>query len=92
MNSLHDPQGLSVSIHLNTMEAEGLAHLCRILEWEFLAGHSQLAQHAMEARYALAKLRFALSDAGFSAMPEKAIDFDSLSSLGSTEIAASTAT
>lgn len=69
MESSNHQKDLNLSIQLSTMEAEGLAHLCHILDWEFLAEHSRVADQAMEARYALAKLRFALSDAGFSAMP-----------------------
>ena len=71
MESSNPQKDLELSIHLTKMEAEGLAHLCHILDWEFLAEHSQIASEAMEARYALAKLRFALSDAGFSAMPSQ---------------------
>ena len=73
MDSLHHQNDLNLSIQLSTTEAEGLAHLCHILDWEFLAEHSSIACQAMEARYALAKLRFALSDAGFPAMPDKGI-------------------
>jgi len=73
MDSLPDQNDLNLSIQLSTTEAEGLAHLCHILDWEFLAEHSSIAGQAMEARYALAKLRFALSDAGFPAMPDKGI-------------------
>lgn len=62
---------MSLSVLLTPMEAKGLAHLCHILDWEFLAEHSRITDQAMEARYALAKLRFALSDAGFSAMPDR---------------------
>jgi hypothetical protein len=72
MESSDHQNELSLSIRLTPMEAEGLAQLCHVLDWEFLAEHSSIADKAMEARYALAKLRFALSDAGFSAMPDKA--------------------
>lgn len=72
MESSSQQNDLILSIQLSPMEAEGLAHLCHILDWEYLAEHSRIAGQAMEARYALAKLRFALSDAGFSAMPHKA--------------------
>lgn len=60
--------GFHLSIHLTAFEAEGLAHLCHLMEWDYLAEHSDTPEHLLEARYALAKLRFALSDAGFSAM------------------------
>lgn len=69
-----DPGALHLSINLSHWEAEGLAHLCHMLDWEFLTEHSLVAEQAMEARYALAKLRFALSDAGYSAMPDKSIN------------------
>lgn len=72
MESSTQQKDLSLSIQLSPMEAKGLAHLCHILDWAFLAEHSSIADQAMEARYALAKLRFALSDAGFSVMPDKA--------------------
>lgn len=58
-----------LSVQLSRTEAEGLAYLCRVLEWEDLVKNSQNIEQATAARYALAKLRFALSDAGFSAMP-----------------------
>lgn len=61
---------LHLSVHLSRVEAEGLAHLCHLMEWKYLAEHSQRLGQATEARYALAKLRFALADAGFSAMPK----------------------
>lgn len=54
---------------LSPVEARGLAHLCSILEWSVLAEHCETDSLVMDARYALAKLRFALSDAGYSAMP-----------------------
>lgn len=62
---------LCISLHLSEPEAHGLADLCHVLGWEFLAEHELLSGQTIEARYALAKLRFALSDAGFPAMPEK---------------------
>ncbi|PKO92014.1 MAG: hypothetical protein CVU16_07555 [Betaproteobacteria bacterium HGW-Betaproteobacteria-10] len=71
MESSTQQKDLSLSIQLSPMEAKGLAHLCHILDWEFLAQHSSITDQAIEARYALAKLRFALADAGFSAMPDK---------------------
>lgn len=74
MDSSNQQKDLNLSIHLTMMEAEGLAHLCHILDWNFLAKHSQIADQAMKARYALAKLRFALSDAGYAAMPIKTVE------------------
>ncbi|PKO28464.1 MAG: hypothetical protein CVU32_00790 [Betaproteobacteria bacterium HGW-Betaproteobacteria-5] len=71
MDSSHHQPDFTLSIQLSSTEAEGLAHLCHVLDWEFLAENSRIVDQAMEARYALAKLRFALSDAGFSAMPDK---------------------
>ena len=58
-----------LSLHLTVPEAAGLAHLCHVLEWNYLAEHTDTLENIMEARYALAKLRFALADAGFIAMP-----------------------
>lgn len=58
-----------LSIKLTAQEAEGLAHLCHVMEWNYLAEHTDTPAHVIEARYALAKLRFALSDAGFSESP-----------------------
>lgn len=71
MDSSNNQDYMSLSVLLTPMEAEGLAHLCHILDWEFLSEHSHIAGQAMEARYALAKLRFALNDAGYLAMPDK---------------------
>jgi len=71
MESSSQQNDLRLSIYLSPMEAEGLAHLCHVLDWEFLVEHSRIADQALEARYALAKLRFALSDAGYTAMPDK---------------------
>lgn len=62
---------VQLTILLSRYEAEGLAHLCRILDWDYLFEHSQITEQATEARYALAKLRFALSDGGFVAMPKE---------------------
>lgn len=76
MESSNHQTDLNLSVLLTPMEAEGLAHLCHILDWEFLSEHSRIADQAMEARYALAKLRFALSDAGYSAMPDKGTNSD----------------
>lgn len=60
---------IHLSLHLTAFEAEGLAHLCHLMEWNHLSEHSDTPAQVIEARYALAKLRFALSDAGFPAMP-----------------------
>lgn len=76
MDSSNHQDYMSLSVLLTPMEAKGLAHLCQILDWEFLAEHSRIAGQAEEARYALAKLRFALSDAGYLAMPDKAPNSD----------------
>lgn len=68
-NESSAPELRLLSIHLTVPEAEALAHLCHVMEWNYLAEHTDAPELIIEARYALAKLRFALSDAGFSAMP-----------------------
>ncbi|WP_284187482.1 hypothetical protein [Zoogloea oryzae] len=56
-------------LHLISSKAEGLAHLFHVMEWSRLEEHSDSSTRTIEARYALAKLRFALSGAGYLAMP-----------------------
>jgi hypothetical protein len=62
-------KSMHLSIHLSETEAEGLAHLCKIMDWDFLHLHTEGNVEVMKARYAFARLRFALSDAGYEAMP-----------------------
>lgn len=59
---------IHLSVQLTRIEAEGLAYLCRVMEWKDLVEYGQNIEEATLARYALAKLRFALADAGFSAI------------------------
>lgn len=68
-SAMQNANDLWLSLHFNHAEASGLAELCHLLEWEFLTQYPELGPHAIEIRCALAKMRFALSDAGFYAMP-----------------------
>lgn len=75
MSSVNSPPPeFHLSLRLTASEVEGLAYLCQLMEWNCLAQHSDTPAHLIEARYALAKLRFALADAGFAAMPSNKVE------------------
>lgn len=58
---------ISLTLKLSPEEASALSLLCRQLDWPALNGYSPDHAERVNLRFALAALRFALSDAGYSA-------------------------
>jgi hypothetical protein len=58
---------ISLTVKLSHEEASALALLCRQLNWGVLTSYSSGQDECIHMRYALAALRFSLTDAGYVA-------------------------
>jgi hypothetical protein len=56
-----------LTLKLSHEEASSLALLCRQFDWDALTSYSSDRDECIHMRYALAALRFSLTDAGYVA-------------------------